>query len=180
MPRAVIIARISSCASILSMRAFSTLRIFPLRGRIAWNRRSRPCFAVPPADSPSTRNNSQRFGSRSEQSASLPGSPPESSAPLRRVRSRALRAASLAREASIALLMIFFATAEFCSKNAPRRSFTNAVTVPAISEFSLPLVCPSNCGCDSFTLMTATRPSRTSSPVRFSFTSLNRPICCPA
>ncbi len=40
---------------------------------------------------------SQRPGSRSLQSASLPGRPPESSAPLRRVRSRALRAASRAR-----------------------------------------------------------------------------------
>ena len=64
---------------------------------MAWKRRSRPCLAVPPADSPSTRNSSQRLGSRSEQSASLPGSPPPSSAPLRRVRSRALRAASRAR-----------------------------------------------------------------------------------
>lgn len=36
-------------------RAFSTLRIFPFSGRIAWNLRSRPCLAVPPALSPSTR-----------------------------------------------------------------------------------------------------------------------------
>ena len=55
-------------------------------------------------------------GSRSEQSASLPGRPPPSSAPLRRVRSRALRAASRARAASMALLMIFFATEGFCSR----------------------------------------------------------------
>ncbi len=162
------------------MRARSTLRILPFSGRIAWKRRSRPCLAVPPADSPSTRNISQRLGSRSEQSASLPGSPPPSSAPLRRVRSRALRAASRARAASIALLMILRATGGFCSKNAPRRSFTNAWTMPAISEFSFALVCPSNCGWGSFTLTTATKPSRTSSPVRFSFTSLNRPSCCPA
>ncbi len=109
----------------------------------------------------------------------MPGRPPPSSAPLRRVRSRALRAASRARAASIALLMIFLATGGFCSRSAPSRSFTNACTVPAISEFSLPLVCPSNCGCGSFTLITATRPSRTSSPVRFSFTSLNSPSLLP-
>ena len=179
-PSAAIIVLISSLPSILSTRAFSTFRIFPLSGRMAWKRRSRPCLAVPPADSPSTRNNSQRVGSRSEQSASLPGRPPPSSAPLRRVRSRALRAASRARAASMALLMILRATGGFCSKNAPRRSFTKACTMPAISELSLPLVCPSNCGCDSLTLITATRPSRTSSPVRFSFTSLNNPSCCPA
>ncbi len=35
-PRAVIIVRISCEESILSNRAFSTFRIFPLRGRIAW------------------------------------------------------------------------------------------------------------------------------------------------
>src|ERR1039458_9843983 len=68
---------------------------------MAWKRRSRPCLAVPPADSPSTRNNSQRSGSFSWQSASLPGSPPEWSAPLRLVRSRALRAASRPRAASL-------------------------------------------------------------------------------
>ncbi len=38
----------------LVKRAFSTFRIFPLRGRIAWNLRSRPVGAAP-AESPSTR-----------------------------------------------------------------------------------------------------------------------------
>src|ERR1043166_3363355 len=46
--------RISCEESILSKRAFSTLRIFPFRGRIACVRRSRPCLAEPPAESPST------------------------------------------------------------------------------------------------------------------------------
>src|SRR5918911_1380775 len=96
-PRAVIIRRISSEESILSRRAFSTFRILPLSGSTAWKRRSRPCLAEPPAESPSTKKISQNFGSRSWQSASLPGSDAESSAPLRRVSSRALRAASLAR-----------------------------------------------------------------------------------
>jgi hypothetical protein len=53
-PSAAIIVLISSLLSILSKRAFSTFRILPLIGRMAWNRRSRPCFADPPADSPST------------------------------------------------------------------------------------------------------------------------------
>ena len=48
-----------------------------------------------------------------------------------------------------------------------------------MSLFSLPLVWPSNCGCGTFTLTTAVSPSRTSSPVRFSFTSLNSPCCWP-
>ena len=48
-PRAVISVLISSLPSILSRRAFSTLRILPRSGRMAWKRRSRPCLAVPPA-----------------------------------------------------------------------------------------------------------------------------------
>ena len=55
--------------------------------------RSRPCFADPPAESPSTTKSSASAGSRTEQSASLPGRAEFSSADLRRVRSRALRAA---------------------------------------------------------------------------------------
>ena len=46
-------------------------------------------------------------------------------------------------------------------------------TKPLTSELpSLVLVWPSNWGSPSFTEMTATRPSRTSSPVRFSSFSL--------
>src|ERR1044072_6090304 len=48
-PKAAIIVLISSLPSILSKRAFSTLRILPLIGRIAWNRGSRPCLVGPPA-----------------------------------------------------------------------------------------------------------------------------------
>ena len=54
-PIAVMIVRISSFESTLSMRAFSTLMILPRSGRIAWNSRLRPCLAEPPAESPSTR-----------------------------------------------------------------------------------------------------------------------------
>ena len=43
---------------ISSKRAFSVLITFPRRGKIAWNLRSRPNFAEPPAESPSTRYNS--------------------------------------------------------------------------------------------------------------------------
>ena len=105
-PIAVISAWISLFERTLSMRFFSTLMILPRSGRIAWVLRSRPCLAEPPAESPSTMKISASAGSRTEQSASLPGSVEFSSADLRRVRSRALRAASRARAASTALLMI--------------------------------------------------------------------------
>src|SRR5438034_1193177 len=66
--------------------------ILPRRGRTACVLRSRPCFAEPPAESPSTMKISRCCGSRSEQSASFADSP-SSSTPFRRVNSRALRSA---------------------------------------------------------------------------------------
>ena len=79
--------------------------ILPRKGRIAWNWRSRPPSALPPAESPSTRYSSQRSTSRLVQSRSLPGSPPPVRAPLRsRTRARALRALSRASAASEPLL----------------------------------------------------------------------------
>ena len=96
-PSAVISVPISAEPSILSKRARSTFRILPFSGRIAWIlARLRPCLAEPPAESPSTMNSSRLRRVRSWQSASLPGSDEMSSAPLRRVSSRALRAASRA------------------------------------------------------------------------------------
>lgn len=59
------------------------------------------------------------------QSASLPGSESISSAPLRRVNSFALRAASRARAASSDFRMILSATDGFSSKYSPSFSFTS-------------------------------------------------------
>ena len=90
-------AKITGCnlslLYILSALDFSTLSIFPQRGRIAWNPRSRPCFAVPPAESPSTRKISHIEASLLEQSASFPGKPSDSKAPFRMIASLAARAA---------------------------------------------------------------------------------------
>ena len=98
-------------------------------------------------------------GSRSWQSASLPGRLLLSSAPLRRTRSRALRAASRARAASTAFATIRFATVGFSSRNAPSLSLTMASTMPLTSLLpSFVLVWPSNCGCGILTLMTAGQP----------------------
>ena len=54
-PMALIIERISSFLRISSILAFSVLMTLPLNGKIAWKVRSRPSFAEPPADSPSTK-----------------------------------------------------------------------------------------------------------------------------
>ena len=166
-PIAVMMARISSLDRILSIRARSTLRIFPLSGRIAWNSRSRPCLAEPPALSPSTRYSSDREALRLEQSASLPGRTPVSRADFFRVRSRALRAASRALAACTAFSMIRRADEGFSSSHVPSLSLIRLSTIPRTSLFpSFVLVCPSNWGSSTLTESTATRPSRTSSPDR--------------
>ena len=175
-PIAVISAWISLFESTLSMRFFSTLMIFPRSGRIAWVLRSRPCLAEPPAESPSTMKISASAGSRTEQSASLPGSVEFSSADLRRVRSRALRAASRARAASTALRIAWRASAGFSSRNSASPLLTAACTKPSTGGLpSLVFVWPSNCGSAIFTEMIAVRPSRTSSPWRFGSFSFSSP-----
>ena len=125
-PSAVISVPISSADSILSMRARSTLRILPRSGSTAWNSRLRPCLAEPPAESPSTMNSSDLAGSRSWQSASLPGSEVMSSALLRRVISRALRAASRAAAAWTTLPTMILASAGCSSNQALSASLIDA------------------------------------------------------
>ena len=52
------IVAISSFFKISIKRAFSVFKTLPLKGKIAWNLRSLPNFAEPPAESPSTKYNS--------------------------------------------------------------------------------------------------------------------------
>ena len=104
---------------------------------------------------------------------SSPASAALSSADLRRVSSRAFLAASRARFAVKHLLNISLAIAGFSSKNA----FSSCASAPStsgrISLFpSFVLVCPSNCGSVSFTLIIAVNPSRMSSPEKFASLSL--------
>ncbi len=53
-PSAVMSVPSSVFCETASMDAFSTFRTLPFSGRMAWNFRSRPLFALPPADSPYT------------------------------------------------------------------------------------------------------------------------------
>ena len=170
---------ISATPSIFSGEAFSTFRILPLRGSMAWKRRSRPCLAEPPAESPSTRYNSQRVGSFSEQSASLPGKVPVSRLFFRTTRSRALRAASRARADNKHLSMIPLASSGCSSRYKANPSATTLSTAGLASALpSLPLVCPSNCGSPIFTLTMAVKPSRTSSPLRLASSSFRNLFLC--
>ena len=120
---------------------------------------------------------SQSSGSFDGQSASLPGSAEFSSALLRRVSSRALRAACRARDAETALMMIWRASAGFSSRNSASFWLTTVLTRPSIGGLpSFVFVWPSNCGLRSLTEMTAARPSRMSSPSRLSSFSFSRPL----
>ena len=159
------IVLISSEASILSKRAFSTFRILPRSGRIAWNFRSRPCLAVPPARVALDQEELGELGVPLRAVGELAGEVEASSAPLRRVSSRALRAASRARAASTHFSMIRRAIGGFSSKKVPSLSFTTCCTQPLTSEeTSLSLVCDENLGSWMRTETTAVSPSRTSSP----------------
>ena len=80
--------------------------------------RSRPCLALPPAESPSTRNISERLGSFSEQSASLPGMETPSKTLFLLVSSLAFLAASLALAARMHLSKMILACVGFSSRNA--------------------------------------------------------------
>ena len=132
---------ICSLPSIRSNRARSTFRIFPRSGSTAWFARLRPCFADPPALSPSTRKISAFAGSFSWQSASFPGRFATSIAVLRRVRSRALRAASRATAASTILPTTSRASPGFSSNHSASFSFTSPSTAGRTSELtSLSLV----------------------------------------
>src|SRR5512140_117535 len=121
-------ALISLLERILSRRARSVFMILPRNGKIAWKWRSRPCLAEPPAESPSTIYSSVLEESRSEQSASLPGSVNDSSADLRITRSRALRAASRARADVRHLAMMALAACGFSSRKVVYASPTICCT----------------------------------------------------
>ena len=121
-PDAEISAWISSLRNILSIRERSTFRILPRIGRIAWKRGSRAFLALPPALSPSTMNSSASSALRVEQSASLPGISADSSSDLRRVRSRAWRAAIRACAACVDLVTM--ALASFGCSSSHSASFS--------------------------------------------------------
>ena len=88
-----------------------------------------------------------------------------------------MRAAARAWAAETALRITALPSAGFSSRNSPSAALTAEATKPSMPGLpSLVLVWPSNCGSDSFTLITAVRPSRTSSPERLSSFSFRWPL----
>ena len=120
---------------------------------------------------------SERAGSRSWQSASLPGSEEMSSAPLRRVSSRALRAASRAAAASTTLATMRLASFGCSSNQVPSSWPTIPSTTGRTSdETSLSLVWEENLGSGTLTESTQLSPSRASSPLSVTFSFFAMPL----
>ena len=165
-PRAMISGRTFSLATILSSRAFSTFRSLPRSGRIGLEAAiaallGRAAGRVALDDVELAAAPGRAPGSR----PACRGATRPSRAPLRITRSRALRAASRARAAVRHFSMIRRPSPGFSSRYWPIASATAVWTWPLTSALpSLAFVWPSNCGSVSLTLMTAVRPSRTSSP----------------
>ena len=110
------------------------------------------------------------------QSASLPGSDPPSIAFFRMTRSRAFLAAARARAAVVDLLMINAPSPGLSSRNSVSWRPTICSTAPLTSGLPRrPFVWPSNWGSLTLTLITAIKPSRTSSPDRFFISSFPTP-----
>ena len=166
---------ISLEASILSSRARSTFKILPRKGSIACVRRSLPCLDEPPAESPSTMKTSASAGSFVWQSASFPGSANPSKAPLRNTESLAAFAALRAFKARSTLPQIERASSGCASRKSPNPSEKTVSTAPRASTLpSFAFVCPSNWISRSLTEMMAVKPSKTSSPVKFSSSPFTR------
>ena len=92
---------------------------------------------------------------------------------MRRVSSRALRAASRARAASTIFVQMIFASAGCSSRKSASFALTTSWTIGCTSEHtSLSFVCDENLGSGTLTDSTQVRPSRMSSPVVSTFAFL--------
>ena len=170
-PSAVIIACTSLLASTRSSRAFSTLRILPRIGRIAWCRGSRPLLgraagrvalddedlALAPGRSTGSRSACRAGRRRLEQALAS------------RARSRALRGRHAAPPTpGHALRTISLPSPGLRSNQSPSRSFIDPLHERlglGVAQLGLGLALELRLA--QLDEMTAVRPSRTSSPVRF-------------
>ncbi|MNY07711.1 hypothetical protein D3C86_1405280 [compost metagenome] len=144
----------------LSIVLFSTLSSLPRSANIAWNSLFLPCFAEPPAESPSTIYNS--LYSSDEQSANLPGNASFFIFLPCFANCLAFLAASSISLALSPLRMIVSKIATFLgSLSISVKDFSNTEsTASCASAFpSFVLVCPSNSASGTLTEITALRPS---------------------
>ena len=150
---------------LLPFISVNVFKIFPLRGKTAWFSLFLPCLAEPPAESPSTINNSVPSCLEFWQSANLPGNPVSSNAPFLLTFSLAFLATSLATAAWIIFVKIIFDTDGFWSNHIDNFSLIIVSTIFLTSEeTNLSFVWDENFGSGIFTDNTQVKPSLTSSP----------------
>ena len=150
----------------------NVLRIFPLKGKTAWFSRFLPCFADPPAESPSTMKSSVPSCFEFWQSANLPGKPLNSNDPFLLTFSLAFRATSLATAACIIFVRTILATDGFWSNQIESFSLIIVSTIFLTSDdTSLSFVWDENFGSGIFIDSTQVKPSFTS----VSYTHLTLP-----
>jgi len=167
--------RIVSLDKTRSNRAFSTFKILPRSGKIAWIRRSLPILALPPAESPSTMKISHSLASLDEQSASFPGNDVISIPVFLLVISRAFFAAKRAWEATIAFSTMILAVSGFSNKNWSNDLEIIFEAIFLTSAFpNFVFVCPSYWGSGCLTEIIAVKPSRQSSPDKASSFSFKK------
>ena len=178
-PIAEISVFISSFCKACKAVFFCTFKGLPLKGKMDWNCLTLACFAVPPAESPSTMKSSFSSGFLPEHAASLPTrlSPSFSEAAL--ATSLSARCLILSSAANLAFCAILSNTAllplsaiSFCKPS---------ITVCSTGSFTsgLPnfvLVCPSNCTLFILTVKTAVRPSFTSSATKGLSLAFKKPL----
>ncbi len=171
-PNALIIVLISALASTLSILAFSTFKILPRIGIIAWYIRFLAILAEPPAESPSTIKISHLEASRLSQLDSFPLESKENFCFVKRL-VLAFSSALRIFAAFSAQPITVFKVSRFLSKNRGTSSFvTFAVARFASWLSSFVFVCPSNRGSGCLIVTTAVMPFLTSAPVKlesFSF-----------
>ena len=149
--------------------------ILPLNGKTAWFSRFLPCFAEPPAESPSTINNSVPSDFPIWQSANLPGNPVNSKAPFLLTFSLAFLATSLATAAWIAFCKIILTILGFWSNHTDNFSFIIDSTINLISEdTNLSFVCDENLGSGILIDKTEVNPSLASSPLKVTLLFFNK------
>ena len=166
---------ISALPSTLSILAFSTFKILPRIGKIAWKLRSRAVFAEPPAESPSTMKISQMDASLLSQFANFPLESKENFCFTKRL---VLALSSFLRilAARSAQEITAFRVSKFLSKNNWISSpVTFWVTFAASWLSNFVFVCPSKRGSGCLMETTADIPFRTSAPVKLASFSFKIP-----
>ena len=157
------------------MEAFSTFRIFPRMGRMAWYCLFLAVFAEPPAESPSTMKISHLEASRLSQFASFPLLSKENFDFVSMLVFAFSSALRIFADFSAQLIMPF-KTSTFLSKyicSSSPVTVNTAFVASALASFVF--VCPSKIGSGCFTATTAVMPFLVSAPVKFVSFSFKMP-----